>query len=142
VGSLVYIELSDDEVLDLILNNNKEIIEIILDNEYKESDYKETSYMMESSLISLDDLQGEEFAVDNENEEVKGDWVLPIIQKDMIYKKSIFQSKNKYVCEMMKGDLEIKDCEYDVGEVSLINWENILRHKKDRKYRYIHVESI
>ena len=46
--------------------------------------------MMESSTISLDDLQGEEFIVNNENEDVKGDWVLPIIQKDMIYKKSIF----------------------------------------------------
>ena len=60
--------------------------------------------------------------MDNENEDVKGDWVLPIIQKDMIYKKSIFQLKSKYVCEMMEGDLEIKDCEYDVGQVNLINW--------------------
>ena len=76
---------------------------------------------MESSSISLDDLQGEEFVVDNENEEVKGDWVLPIIQKDMMYKKFIFQLLSKYVCEMMEGDLEIKDCEYDVGEVNLIN---------------------
>ena len=38
----------------------------------------------------------------------------------MIYKKSIFQVKNKYVCEMMEGDMKIKDCEYDVGEVNLI----------------------
>ena len=29
--------------------------------------------MMESSAISLNDLQGEEFTVDNENEDVKGD---------------------------------------------------------------------
>ena len=42
----------------------------------------------------------------------------------------------------MEGDLEIKDCEYDVGEVNLINWENILKHNKDRKYRYIHVGSL
>ena len=56
--------------------------------------------------------------MDNENEDVKGDWVLPIVQKDMIYKKSIFQLKRKYACEMMEGDLEIKDCEYDVGEVT------------------------
>ena len=68
--------------------------------------------MMESSTISLGDLQKEEFTVNNENKDVKGDWVLPIIQKDMIYKKSIFQLKSKYVCEMMEGDLEIKDCEY------------------------------
>jgi len=66
---------------------------------------------MESSLISLENLQGDEFVVDNENEEVKGVWILPIIQKDMIYKKSIFQLKNKYMCEMMEGDLEIKDCD-------------------------------
>ena len=60
----------------------------------------------------------------------------------MIYKKSIFQLKSKYVCEMMEGDLEIKDCEYDVEEVNLINGENILKHKKDRKYRYIHVGTV
>lgn len=41
---------------------------------------------------------------------------------------------------MIEEDLEIKDCEYDVREVSLINCENILKHNKDRKYRYIHVE--
>jgi len=35
--------------------------------------------MMESSSISLGDLQGEQFTVDNENEDVRGDWVLPII---------------------------------------------------------------
>jgi len=46
--------------------------------------------MMESSAISLGDLQGEEFTVDNENEDVEGDWDLPIIKKDMIYKKFIF----------------------------------------------------
>jgi len=39
----------------------------------------------------------------------------------MIYKKSIFQLKYKYICGMMEGDLEIKDCEYDIGEVKLIN---------------------
>jgi len=77
--------------------------------------------MMKSNAISLCELQGEEFTVDNENEDVKGDWVLPIILKDMIYKKSIFQLKSKYVCEMMEGDLQIKDCENDVGEVNLIN---------------------
>jgi len=43
---------------------------------------------------------------------------------------------------MMKGNLKIKDCDNDVGEVSLINWENILKHNKDRKYRYIHVGSV
>jgi len=29
--------------------------------------------MIESSAISLDDLQGEELTMDNENEDVKGD---------------------------------------------------------------------
>ena len=48
------------------------------------------------------------------SKEIKS-WVFPIIEKDMIYKRSIFQLKSKYVCEMMEGDLEKKDCEYDVG---------------------------
>ena len=43
---------------------------------------------------------------------------------------------------MMKGDLEIKDCEYDVGKINLINLENILEHNKNRKYRYIYVGSV
>ena len=92
-----------------------------MDNEYEESDYEETSHMMESSLVSLGDLKGEEFVVDNNHKEVKGNWVRPIIQKDMIYKKFIFQLKSKYVCEMIEGDLEIKDYEYDIGKVNLIN---------------------
>ena len=93
MGSLDYVELSEDEALDLALGNNKGIVEIIEDNEYEESDYEETSHMMESSSVSLGDLQGDEFVVDNDHEEVKGDWVLSIIQKDMIYKKFIFQLK-------------------------------------------------
>ena len=121
MGSLDYVEISEDEVLYLALNNNKGIVEIILENEYEESDYEETSHMIESSSVSVGDLQGEEFVVENDHEEVEGDWVLFMIQKDLIYKKSIFQLKSKYVCEMMEGDLEIKDCEYDVGEVNLIN---------------------
>ena len=134
LGSLDYFEISKDEALDLALHNNKGIVEVTIDEEeYEEIEYEESSHMMESSAISLGELQGEEFTVDNENEDVKEDWVLLIIQKDMIYKKSIFQLKSKYVCEMMKKDLEIKDCEYDVGEVNLINWENILKHNKDKK---------
>ena len=46
------------------------------------------------------------------------------------------------MCEMKEGDMEIKDCEYDVGDISLINQENILKHNKDRKYKYIHVGSV
>ena len=76
-----------------------------MNNEYEERDYEETSHMTENSSVSLGDLQWEEFVVDNDHEEVKGDWVLPIIQKDTIYKKFIFQLKSKYACEMMKGDL-------------------------------------
>ena len=53
--------------------------------------------MMESSAVSPGECQGEEFIVDNENEDVKGDWVLPIIQNDMIYKKLIFQLKSMYM---------------------------------------------
>ena len=29
-----------------------------------------------------------------------------------------------------------------MGEVNFINWENILKHNKDRKYTYINVESV
>ena len=79
LGNLDYVDLSKDEALDLALNNNKGIVEITLNNVYEESDYEETSHMIESSSISLGNLQGEEFVVDNENEEVKGNWVLPII---------------------------------------------------------------
>ena len=85
MGSLDYVELNEDEALDLALSNNKGIVEIILDNEYEESDYEEISYMMKSSSVSFGDLQGEKFAIDNDHEEVTGDWVLPIIQKDIIY---------------------------------------------------------
>ena len=42
----------------------------------------------------------------------------------------------------MEEDLEIKDCEYDVGEVNLINQEKVLKHNKNRKYMYIYVGSI
>jgi len=73
------------------------------------------------TLLTFGDLQEEEFVVDNDHVEVKWDWVLPIIQKDMIHEKSIFQLKSEYVCEMMEGDLEIEDCQYDVREVNLIN---------------------
>ena len=123
LGSLDYFEISEKEALHLALNNNKGIVEITIDEEeYKETEHEESSHMMESSAINLGELQGEEFTVDNEIEnDVKGDQVIPIIQKDMIYKKSIFQLKSKYVSEMMEGDLEIKDCEYDVGEANLIN---------------------
>jgi len=71
LGSLDYIEHSEDEALDLALSNNKGIVIIILDNEYEKSDYEETSHMMESISIYLCDLQGEEFVVDNKNEDVK-----------------------------------------------------------------------
>jgi len=43
---------------------------------------------------------------------------------------------------MMEEDLEIKDCEYDVAEVNLINWKNILKHNEDRKYKSIHVRRV
>ena len=113
-----YDSLSEDGK-NTTLGNNKGIVEIIEGNE--ESDYEETNHMMETSSVSLGDLQGEEFIIDNDHEEVKGDWVLSIIQKDMTYKKSIFQLKSKYVYEMMEGDLKIKYCEYNAEEVNLIN---------------------
>ena len=103
MGSLDYFEISEEEALDLALKN-KGTVEIVMEDE--ESDYEEMSHMMGSSWISLGVLQGEQCIVDNENENVKGDWVLPIIQKEMIYKKSIFQLKSKYVCKTREGDLE------------------------------------
>ena len=54
----------------------------------------------------------------------------------MIYKKFIFQLKSNYIYE------EIKDSEGDMEKVNLINYENILKHNKDRKYRYIHIGSV
>jgi len=42
-----------------------------MDNEYEESDYEETSHTMKSSSVSLADLQGKEFVVDNNHEEAK-----------------------------------------------------------------------
>ena len=89
MGSLDYFELSEEEVLNLALKNNKNIVEIILEDEYEESDYEETSHLMKSGSISLRDLQGEEFIIDNENDDAKGDSTIPIIQKDMIYKNFI-----------------------------------------------------
>jgi len=87
LDSLDYFELSKEEAVDLTLRSNKQIIEIVMEDEYQESDYEETSHMIESSSISFDDLQGEEFITDSEEEEDKRDCLLPIIQKDMIYKK-------------------------------------------------------
>ena len=90
MDSLDYFEISKEEALDLALKNNKGIVEIALEDEHEKRDNEETSHMMESSWISLGDLQGEEFIVDNENEDVKVDQVFLIIQKDIIYKKLSF----------------------------------------------------
>ena len=72
MDSLDYFEVSEEEALDLALKYNKGIVEIVLEDEYEESNYEETSYMMESSSLSLGDLQGEESIVDNKNKDVKG----------------------------------------------------------------------
>lgn len=42
----------------------------------------------------------------------------------------------------MEGDVEIKECENDVGEINLINYENILKHNRDNIYKYIHVGNV
>ena len=31
------------------------------------------------------------------------------------------------MCERMEGNIEIKNCEYDVGEINLLNYENIFK---------------
>ena len=56
LGSLDYFELNGEEALDLALKKNKKIVEIMLEDKYEESDYQETSYIKESSSISLGNL--------------------------------------------------------------------------------------
>ena len=59
LGSLDCFEISEKEALDLALNNNKGIVELIIEEEeYEETDYEETSHMMKNSSINLGDLQG------------------------------------------------------------------------------------
>jgi len=79
LDSLHYFELSEEETLDIALKYDERIIEIALEDEYEESDYEKISHMMKSSSISFDHIQWEEFIMDNENEDVKGDQILPII---------------------------------------------------------------
>ena len=47
---------------------------------------EKTSYIMESIAISLGNFQGKEFTVDNENEDVKENWIIPMTLEDIIYK--------------------------------------------------------
>jgi len=72
------------------------LLKIVLEDEYEKSNYEETSHMAESGSISPDDLQKEEFILDNGNEDVKGDWILLITQKDVVYKKFIFSLKGAH----------------------------------------------
>ena len=44
-----------------------------MEEEYVESDYEETNYMMESNLINLVDLREDESMVDNKNELVSSE---------------------------------------------------------------------
>jgi len=55
--------------------------------------------------------------------------------------KFVFQLKGKYVCEMVEENLEIKDCEYDIGSQSYY-WKNMLNRNKDQTYNYIHVKGV
>ena len=57
MGSLDYFELNNEEALDLILKNNEGMVEIVLEDEYEDTDYEKTSHIIESSSISLGDLQ-------------------------------------------------------------------------------------
>ena len=78
-------------------------LQIVIEDEYEESNYVEISHIMKNSSISLGDLQEEEYIIDDVNEDVKGDWVVPIIHKDIIYKKKlVFQLKKKYAREIME----------------------------------------
>ena len=57
LGSLDYFEISKEEALDLALNNNKGIVEITTgEEEYEETEYEKSSYMVESSAVSLGEL--------------------------------------------------------------------------------------
>ena len=53
------------------LKNNKGIVEIVMVDEYEESNYRETSHMMENSSIILEYLQWKEFTIDYESKEIK-----------------------------------------------------------------------
>ena len=47
MGSIDYFEISEDEALDLALNNNKGIVEIKIDEEeYEEIGYEESSHCL------------------------------------------------------------------------------------------------
>ena len=46
-----YFELGEEETLDLIVKNNNGIAETVVEDEYEE-----TSYMMESSSISIEGI--------------------------------------------------------------------------------------
>jgi len=60
LGYLDYLEISEEEALDLALKNHKGIVEVVMEDQYVESDYEETSHIIGSSSISLRNLQGEE----------------------------------------------------------------------------------
>ena len=55
MGSLDYFEISEEEALDLALNNTMGIVEITTEED-EETNYEETRHMMENSSISFDDL--------------------------------------------------------------------------------------
>jgi len=59
----------------------------------------------------------------------------PYIPKDKLHKKSAFQLQSKNVRDMREGDIEIKDCDYDVGEVNIISWDDCTNNFITSTYR-------
>ena len=54
LGSLDYVEISEDEVVELAINNNKGIVEVVEEEEEnEESDYKEVNEMMQGEFYFL-----------------------------------------------------------------------------------------
>ena len=44
---------------------------------------------------------------------------------------------------MKEVNLDVKDCEFDIGDVNLVIYENILMHYKDRRHDMsIYVRSV
>mgnify|MGYP000988156972 CR=1 FL=1 len=149
LGSADYIEIEEEEALNLAIANNKGIVEIIEeeietedeDDEVDESE-EELNFMI-CEDVSIGSLRGETFTIDNEQEkEIGQDWIMPIVHKKEIYQNSIFKLKSKFICERMEGDLEVRECETEVGEINLINYDNIVKNNKNGEYKYIHIGSI
>ena len=154
LGSWDYIEIPEDEALELALTNNKGILEIIeeeIDNneendeyEYNEESYEEINNMMEgqsdseneedSGKTTIGQLKNADYAIEESDvaQMKHGSWNFPQITKDKIFKKSLFNFRIKYVYEEMEGSIVIADCENKAAEINVINHKIIRKHNEKR----------